>query len=201
MIVYGQKRKGIFMLYRIVSIFLASVLLAGCATLRLETMDESIKEENRIRIRAEHDPEWTEFTAFKITIRNNQDEPIYFSPYACNLNLNKTTFAPLSYRKTDRQEKEDKHWSDEVEGKDWLDNISDFLFGLPAPPDYYLGDVPLYSYEMERIKPLFFEEGFILPEEEKSGYIFFPSFKEGERLRLKIPIKGVNFDFTYKVKN
>lgn len=163
-------------------------------------MDEFIKEKNRIRVKAEYDPEFAEFTAFKLVIRNSQDKPIYFSPYVCKLGLNKTTFTPLSYRKADRQEKEDKHWSDEIEEKDWLDNISNFLFGLPAPPDYYFGDVGLYSYEMKRIKPLLFEEGFILPEEEKSGHIFFPSLEEGERLRLEIPIKGVNFDFTYKAK-
>ena len=181
---------------RITTILLVSVLLVGCATLRLKTIDESVKEKAKIRVRAEHDPEFAGFTAFRIVIRNGQAKPIYFSPYACKLNLNKTIFAPLSYRKADREDKENNHWLDEIEEKDW----SDFLFALPAPPDYYLGDVGLYSYEMDKIKPLLFREGFIPSGEEKGGYIFFPSLEGGERPVLRIPIKGVKFDFTYKAK-
>lgn len=178
---------------------LICILVTSCATLRLETTDKSIKK-NEIEIKVEHNPEFIEFTAFKITIRNTQSKPVYFNPYDCRiestLNGKTSSFTPLIYRKVIKKEEwEVEHlpsYQKEKEKK-WID--------IPAPPDYYFGDVPLYYYEMDKIKSLLFEEGYIIPGEEKNGYLFFPLFKERERLTLILPIEDVTFNFTYEVKS
>ncbi len=187
MIKYIQKLRG-FLLICI------CLLLTNCATLRLEEIDHLIiNEKDGIKIKVEHDCRFENFIAFKITIQNMLARPIYFNSYGCRIESvlnNATSFAPLSYQKVKEKEKDNSNFLTSKE--EWAD--------IPASPDYYLGNVPLYSYEMEEIKPLLFEDGFIIPGKEKSGYIFFPAFKEGDKLKLTIPIEEkINFYFTYKI--
>ncbi len=195
MIKYIQKLRGFLLKWQFLQVLFfiyICLLLNSCATLRLEEVDHLIiNEKDGIKIKVEHDCKFEVFTAFKITIQNMLARSIYFNSYDCRIESvlnNAISFAPLSYRKVKEKENNDFLPSKE----EWLD--------IPAPPDYYFGNVPLYSYEMQEIKSLLFEDGFIAPGKEKSGYIFFPAFKEGDMLKLTIPIEEkINFYFTYEV--
>lgn len=164
-----------------------SFIFTGCATIRLQPVEIEDKK-NNIEVKVEHNPEFDEFTAFKVTFKNNQSESIYFQPLDCTievLNKEHKVYFPCTYRPELKKDKwEVEHLPSYKEERE-----------IPAPPNYYFGDVPLYYYEMDKIKSLLFEEGFILANEEKSGQIFFPYFKEGTELKLKIPIQGINFEF------
>lgn len=172
------------------------VLFANCAPLILETRDNSTKQEDEIEIKVIHNQEFVDFTAFMLTIRNNQSKSIYFNPAKCKIEstFKKKTFVPLTYQKVIKRERwERESLPSYQKEKEWIE--------IPVPPDYYFGNVPLYDYEMDKIKPLLFEGSFIASGEEKSGYIFFPLFKEGDRLKLTVPIREIIFDFTYVVKS
>ncbi|MBU0702149.1 hypothetical protein KKE26_12805 [bacterium] len=195
MITYIQQLKSFLLKVQKPQVFFLvciCLLLANCATLRLEEIDNSIiREKDGIKIKVEHDYKFEDFTAFKITIQNILAKPIYFNSYDCRIESvsnNATSFVPLSYRKV----KEEKSTDSFPSKKDWID--------IPAPPDYYFGNVPLYSYQMSKIKSLLFDDGFVIQGKEKSGYIFFQAFKEGDKLKLTIPIEEkINFYFIYEV--
>lgn len=176
-------------------ICLIPFIFTCCATLRLEPIKIEDKK-NNIAIKVEYDPEFIDFTAFKVTLRNNQSKPIYFQPLNCTIEVldkePQKVYSPCTYRKVIKKDK----W--EVEH---LPSYQKEEKEISAPSDYYFGDVGIYYYEMEKIKSLLFEEDFILPTEEKSGYIFFPYFKEGTKLKLKIPIQDINFEFIYMIKS
>ncbi|MDI6736195.1 MAG: hypothetical protein QME42_08425 [bacterium] len=183
--------------------------LLGCATLMVKPIENenkdavkithnlTMKERNNIKISVEYDSQFIEFTAFKVILKNEQSKPIYFQPLDCTIevldNEHKKVYYPCTERKVIKKDKwEMEHLPSYKEEKE---------IEIPASPDYYFGDVGLYCYEMDRIKSLLFEEGFISANEEKSGYIFFPYFKAGTKLKLKIHIQDTNFEFIYMVKS
>lgn len=141
-----------------------------------------------------HDSELTEFTGFNIVIKNNYNKQVYFNPFNCKIKIsNGETYSYLAcnWRKVIKKER----W----EREDLKSRQRDI--DIPAPPDYYFGDIPLYSYEMSEIKSLLFEEGFILPGEEKKGHIIFPffRFKGGEKIQLELLYDSNSVEFFYQV--